>query len=73
MNDREHRPPDKTPKRPAASRKNSPTTKPKLAPEIQYNIGQHLRAFYSGVVKEGVPDRFVELLQHLDDQDKGSK
>lgn len=37
-----------------------------LSREIQIKIGQQLRAMYDGVVKEGVPDRFDELLRRLD-------
>ena len=38
--------------------------------EIQRKIGQQLRAMYTDVVNEGVPDRFAELLQRLDEQDE---
>lgn len=34
--------------------------------EIQVKIGQQLRAMYDGIVQEGVPDRFAELLSKLD-------
>lgn len=34
--------------------------------EIQSKIGQQLRAMYDGVVQEGVPDRFADLLKRLD-------
>lgn len=44
-----------------------------LGPEIQNKIGQQLRAMYSDVVSEGVPDRFAELLQQLDAQDKAKE
>lgn len=37
-----------------------------LTREIQSKIGQQLRAMYDGVVQEGVPDRFAELLRQLD-------
>jgi hypothetical protein len=33
---------------------------------IQTRIGQQLRAMYDDVVKEGVPDRFADLLKRLD-------
>jgi hypothetical protein len=34
--------------------------------DIQGKIGDGLRAMYDDVVKQGVPDRFVELLAKLD-------
>jgi hypothetical protein len=38
----------------------------KLGPDIKAKIGQQLRAMYSGVVNQGVPDRFSEILRRLD-------
>lgn len=50
--------------------KDSPGTGEKTAgsldPEIQIKIGQKLRAMYDDVVREGIPDRFVDLLQKLE-------
>jgi hypothetical protein len=44
---------------------------PGLGKEIQAKIGQQLRSMYDDVVKQGVPDRFVNLLSRLDkDGDK---
>ncbi|HSI41743.1 MAG TPA: NepR family anti-sigma factor [Xanthobacteraceae bacterium] len=37
-----------------------------LGNDVQSKIGQHLRAMYDDVVRQGVPDRFVELLAQLD-------
>lgn len=59
MNDR------KPPKDP----KGQPPRKPRgpaLNPEIQGMIGQQLRRMHDEVVKEGIPDRFAELLKRLD-------
>jgi Anti-sigma factor NepR len=39
----------------------------KLGPDIKAKIGQHLRSMYAEVVNQGVPDRFAEILRHLDD------
>jgi putative toxin-antitoxin system antitoxin component (TIGR02293 family) len=36
------------------------------APEVQSRIGQQLREIYSDVVRQGVPDRFAELIRKLD-------
>lgn len=37
-----------------------------LGGDIQAKIGQHLRAMYDDVVRQGVPDRFMDLLAQLD-------
>jgi len=34
--------------------------------EVQLKIGQQLRASYNEVVDQGVPDRFLELIRHLE-------
>ena len=38
---------------------------------VEKAIGSRLRAFYDEVAKEPVPDRFVDLLKRLDEQDSG--
>jgi Anti-sigma factor NepR len=54
---------------PASSR-----TQGRLGRDVQAKIGNQLRAIYDDVVKEGVPDRFVDLLKRLDKPDeKGSQ
>jgi len=46
----------------------------RLGRDVQAKIGNQLRAIYDDVVKEGVPDRFVDLLKRLDQKDeKGSE
>jgi hypothetical protein len=45
----------------------------RLGRDVQNKIGQQLRAMYDGVVNDGVPDRFVEMLQKLDEQKNGDK
>ncbi len=37
-----------------------------LGSDVQAKIGQHLRAMYDDVVRQGVPDRFMDLLSQLD-------
>ena len=37
-----------------------------LTPEIQSRIGHQLRAMYDDVVRQGVPERFAELIRKLD-------
>lgn len=37
-----------------------------LSAEIQSRIGHQLRAMYDDVVRQGVPDRFAELIRKLD-------
>ncbi|MFK8253662.1 NepR family anti-sigma factor [Ancylobacter terrae] len=41
--------------------------------DIQAKIGQHLRAMYDDVVRQGVPDRFMDLLSRLDGHDEREK
>jgi Anti-sigma factor NepR len=41
-----------------------------LGSDIKTRIGQQLRAMYSDVVNEGVPDRFSEALRRLDQADE---
>jgi hypothetical protein len=43
-----------------------PTNKGGLNAEIQARIGHQLRAMYDDVVRQGVPDRFAELIRKLD-------
>jgi len=38
-----------------------------LNSEIQARIGHQLRAMYDDVVRQGVPDRFAELIRKLDE------
>lgn len=39
----------------------------RLSTDVQRKIGQQLRAMYDDVVNQGVPGRFAELLQQLDE------
>lgn len=41
----------------------------RLDKETQAKIGQQLRAMYDEVVRQGVPDRFAELLRQLEHRD----
>lgn len=45
----------------------------KLSREIQARLGQQLRAMYDDVVEQGVPDRFTELLNRLDENGNKGK
>ena len=65
MNDKMRQPPDTSMKADTAKRK-----KGRLSADIQYKLGQQLRAMYTDVVNEGVPDQFAELLQRLDKRDE---
>jgi hypothetical protein len=38
-----------------------------LNTEIQSRIGHQLRAMYDDVVRQGVPDRFADLIRQLDE------
>ena len=44
----------------------APGAKGGLNAEIQSRIGHQLRAMYDDVVRQGVPDRFAELIRKLD-------
>jgi hypothetical protein len=37
-----------------------------LNAEIQSRIGHQLRAMYDDIVRQGVPERFVDLVRRLD-------
>lgn len=41
-----------------------------LNAEIQSRIGHQLRAMYDDVVRQGVPDRFADLIRKLDGPDE---
>jgi hypothetical protein len=52
----------------------SPRHQGRLGRDVQAKIGNQLRAIYDGIVQEGVPDRFVDLLRRLDEKgEKGSE
>ena len=48
------------------SKNAAPGTKGGLNAEIQSRIGHQLRAMYDDVVRQGVPDRFADLIRKLD-------
>jgi hypothetical protein len=43
-----------------------PGPEPTLPPHVTTFLGEQLQAFYSHLMSEPVPDRFVQLLQQLD-------
>jgi hypothetical protein len=49
---------------------------PRLGHDIRAKIGQELRTIYDDVVNQGIPERFAELLNRLDERgsrdDKGT-
>jgi hypothetical protein len=49
-----------------AGRNAAPGKQGGLNAEIQSRIGHQLRAMYDDVVRQGVPDRFQELIRKLD-------
>jgi hypothetical protein len=56
-----------TPMEATAQRNKKANARPaKLGREVQARLGQQLRAMYDEVVKQGVPERFTELLNRLD-------
>jgi hypothetical protein len=44
-----------------------------LNAEIQSRIGHQLRAMYDDVVRQGVPDRFAELIRKLDGPEQAAQ
>jgi hypothetical protein len=50
-----------------AQKKTAPAKQGGLNAEIQSRIGHQLRAMYDDVVRQGVPDRFADLIRKLDD------
>ncbi|MBI5129440.1 MAG: hypothetical protein HZA66_08355 [Rhodopseudomonas palustris] len=53
------------------TKKSAPGSKGGLNQEIQARIGHQLRAMYDDVVKQGVPDRFADLIKRLDEPPQG--
>jgi hypothetical protein len=49
-----------------ASKNPAPGKQGGLNAEIQSRIGHQLRAMYDDVVRQGVPDRFSDLIRKLD-------
>jgi Anti-sigma factor NepR len=47
--------------------------KPQLGPEIQAKIGQQLGRIYDDMVNQGVPDRFLILLDRLNQPRKSDE
>ena len=52
--------------KPQVSKPAGPGKQGGLNAEIQSRIGHQLRAMYDDVVRQGVPDRFAELIRKLD-------
>jgi hypothetical protein len=48
-----------------------PGPEPALPPHVATFLGEQLQAFYSHLMSEPVPDRFVQLLTQLDGIESG--
>ena len=58
----------------AETRNRKTSDKPaKLSREVQARLGQQLRSMYDDVVNQGVPDRFADLLNQINGDNKGQK
>lgn len=57
--------------KPEMSKNAGPGKQGGLNAEIQSRIGHQLRAMYDDVVRQGVPDRFAELIKKLDNPETG--
>ena len=55
---------------PAQEQELAGASEPILGGDIRGKIGQQLRDMYDDVVAQGVPDRFVDLLNQLDKQNE---
>ena len=53
----------------ARTRDVAAAAEPSLGRDTQTKIGQQLRAMYDDVVHQGVPARFVDLLDRLEKRD----
>jgi hypothetical protein len=70
MNERKPSGPEK-PMETASTHAKKPDAKTaKLSRDVQARLGQQLRAMYDEVVGQGVPDRFAELLNQLESDEK---
>lgn len=49
---------------------NSPVIHPRLDRNTQARLGEQLRAMYDDLLQQPIPDRFVELLKNLDENEK---
>ena len=47
--------------------------KPVLEAKVQAELGKELQQVYSDVISEPVPDRFLSLLEQLEEADKSSE
>jgi hypothetical protein len=55
----------------AATRSKKLNAKPaKLGRDVQARLGQQLRSMYDDVVNQGVPDRFNDLINRIEDAGK---
>lgn len=63
-----------TPMEASTHRNKKAQSKPaKLGREVQARLGQQLRAMYDEVLNQGVPDRFSELIDRLEDNGNKDK
>jgi len=51
----------------------SPRSKGALTPEVQARIGHQLRTMYEDIVRQGVPERFAEMIRKLDSSTNASE
>jgi hypothetical protein len=59
--------PDSGPARTASTRRTSDQrSDPKTLPTVEDAVGERLRAAYTQIMRDPIPQRFVELLQRLD-------
>jgi len=69
MTDAKAVPTAKRERRPDATQK----VKKSAVTQLDTHIGKELRQLYSSILEEPIPDRFLNLLQSLEDESKTSK
>ena len=69
MNERKPTGPEKPMEAASTHAKKQATKQAKLSRDVQARLGQQLRTVYDEVVSQGVPDRFAELLNQLNDDE----
>jgi hypothetical protein len=57
----------------AKTRMRPPTSNDPPNVPIDEHIGRHLKAIYDDVLNQPIPDRFLDLLNQLDDESSGNE
>ncbi len=55
---------------PRTSSRREPSSEPGLSPEISACLGERLRASYTDLMRDPMPDQIARLLKALDDRER---